>query len=74
MNAAACFLKNAQFFQLCHAIFISRKMNSMNPCLLCGLDVCFGVIEEYAAVRGEGEFLGSGTGRSPVPVFVKWQV
>ena len=57
MNAAACFLKNAQFFQLCHAIFISRKMNSMNPCLLCGLDVCFGVVEEYAAVRGEGEFL-----------------
>ena len=29
----------------------------MNPCLLCGLDVCFGVVEEYAAVRGEGEFL-----------------
>ena len=32
-------------------------MNSMNPCLLCGLDVCSGVVEEYAAVRGEGEFL-----------------
>lgn len=50
------FLKNAQFFQLCYAIFISRKMNSMNPCLLCGLDVCFGVVEEYAAVRVRENF------------------